>query len=185
MVELHGVNGTKFTTINNFGTWRKPRFHRHSIRHRVVKRKPPAAIVRRVAPSRGIPAPAVVVAPVAADPEVKPSLELVAIARRYLGTNPTGWRRLWCARFMAMIAPRLAMRVRNPNWARDWASLPKVTPQVGAIVVLKRGKGGHIGVVSKFDKRGNPIVISGNHNRRVAEARYSKHRVLAYVSPTG
>ena len=30
---------------------------------------------------------------------------------------------------------------------------------------------------------GNPIIISGNHGRRVAEAKYSRHRVYAYVMP--
>ncbi len=109
------------------------------------------------------------------------SAPLVEKARAYLGTNPTGWRHVWCGRFMAMIAPDLAVRVGNPNLARDWASLPKTTPRVGAIVVLSRGKGGHIGVVSGFDEHGNPRVVSGNHNRRVAESVYPKSRVIAYV----
>ena len=109
--------------------------------------------------------------------------DLVSKARHYMGSNPTGWRSLWCARFMAMIAPEAAAKVRNPNMARDWASLPRVSPQIGAIAVLARGKrGGHIGVVSGFDAGGNPIIVSGNHNRRVGEAVYSANRVLAYVS---
>ena len=109
---------------------------------------------------------------------------LVEKARSFLGTNPTGWSRVWCGRFMAMIAPDLAARVSNPNLARAWASLPRSTPQVGAIVVLSRGRNsnaGHIGVVTGFDADGNPRVVSGNHNRRVAEGVYSKHRVIAYV----
>lgn len=107
---------------------------------------------------------------------------LVQKARSYLGSNPTGWRSLWCAKFMAMIAPELASRIGNPNLARDWASLPKSPPRIGAIVVLTRGGGGHIGVVTGFDENGNPRVVSGNHNHRVAESVYSKHRVIAYVS---
>ena len=31
--------------------------------------------------------------------------------------------------------------------------------------------------------KGNPIIVSGNHGRRVAEAVYSKSRVYAYVVP--
>jgi len=107
---------------------------------------------------------------------------LIDRARKYLGTNPTGWARVWCGRFMALIAPDLARRVPNPNWARDWARLPHVKPRVGAIVVLTRRGGGHVGVVSGFDRRGNPVVVSGNHNRRVAESVYPKSRVVAYVS---
>lgn len=107
---------------------------------------------------------------------------LVERARRWLGTNPTGWARLWCGRFMAMVAPNSARRIGNPNLAMNWAKLPRVRPQVGAIAVLVRRGGGHVGVVTGFDKRGNPIIISGNHNRRVAEARYPKSRVYAYVA---
>ena len=113
-------------------------------------------------------------------------------ARSYRGTNPTGWARLWCAKFIAMLAPDLAKRIHNPNWARDWASLPKAKPRPGVIVVVSRGRGGHIGVLDRFDRHGNPILVSGNtwnrqagRGRVVAEGVYSKHRVLAYVSPNG
>ena len=40
---------------------------------------------------------------------------------------------------------------------------------------MSRGRrGGHVGVVSGIDASGNPIIISGNHGRRVAEAVYSR-----------
>ena len=108
---------------------------------------------------------------------------LVDKARHYLGTNPTGWRSLWCGRFMAMIAPDAAAQVKNPNRARSWASLPRTSPSIGAIAVMTRGKtGGHVGVVTGFDANGNPIVISGNHNNRVDEGVYPRSRVIAYVS---
>jgi uncharacterized protein (TIGR02594 family) len=110
--------------------------------------------------------------------------DLVSKARSFMGGNPTGWRSLWCGKFMSMIAPDAAKRVRNPNLARDWARLPHVSPQVGAIAVLKRGKGGHVGVVSGFDDRGNPIIVSGNHGKRVGEGVYPAGRVLAYESPS-
>lgn len=109
--------------------------------------------------------------------------DLVARARAYMGTNPTGWGSLWCGRFMAMIAPEAAKRVRNPNMARDWAALPNRSRQcaVGRIAVLSRGKGGHVGVVSDCTPRG-PKIVSGNHNRKVGEAVYPRHRVLVYVA---
>jgi uncharacterized protein (TIGR02594 family) len=109
--------------------------------------------------------------------------DLIARARAYIGTNPTGWSRVWCGRFMAMIAPEAARRIHNPNFARDWARLPHVSPHVGAIAVLARGRrGGHVGVVTGFDDRGNPRIVSGNHNRRVGEGIYPRSRVIAYVS---
>lgn len=111
--------------------------------------------------------------------------DLAHRARSYLGTNPTGKSSLWCGRFMAMIAPQAAARVKNPDMARDWAALPHVSAQVGAIAVLSRGKhGGHIGVVTGFDGDGNPTIVSGNHGHRVGEGTYSKSRVIAYVSAT-
>jgi len=36
-------------------------------------------------------------------------------------------------------------------------------PQVGAIAVMGRHGGGHVGVVSGVDPNGNPIIVSGNH----------------------
>jgi hypothetical protein len=58
-------------------------------------------------------------------------------------------------------------------------------PRVGAIAVLSRGRrGGHVGVVSGVDSHGNPVIISGNHNKRVGEAVYLRTRVIAYVMPT-
>ena len=49
---------------------------------------------------------------------------------------------------------------------------------------MNRGKGGgHVGVVSGFDKDGDPIIISGNYSRRVAEAVYARSRIIAYVAP--
>jgi uncharacterized protein (TIGR02594 family) len=110
--------------------------------------------------------------------------DLVSRARQYLGTNPTGWRSLWCGRFMAMISPNGAAQIRNPNMARDWATLPRVSPQIGAIAVLSRGRsGGHVGVVTGFDSNGNPTIVSGNHGGKVGEGEYPKGRVIAYVMP--
>ena len=112
---------------------------------------------------------------------------LVAEARRYLGGNPTGRSRLWCARFMNMVLERSGHRTSGSDMARSFASYGQRIsgPQVGAIAVMSRGKrGGHVGVVSGIDANGNPIVVSGNHNRRVAEAVYPRSRVYAYVLPS-
>ncbi|NWG26448.1 MAG: TIGR02594 family protein [Pseudorhodoplanes sp.] len=115
------------------------------------------------------------------------STGLIAEARRYLGGNPTGRSSLWCANFMNMVLQRSGYRTTGSNLARSFASYGQRVsgPQVGAIAVMSRGKrGGHVGVVSGFDKNGNPIVISGNHGGRVAEAVYPRGRIYAYVMPT-
>jgi uncharacterized protein (TIGR02594 family) len=111
---------------------------------------------------------------------------IVAEARRYIGSNPTGRSALWCARFMNMVLERSGHQGSGSDMARSFASYGQRLsgPQVGAIAVMSRGKrGGHVGVVSGIDASGNPIIISGNHGRRVAESTYSRGRVYAYVMP--
>lgn len=112
---------------------------------------------------------------------------LVTEARKYLGTNPTARKRLWCATFMNLVLARVGYSGTGSDAAKSFASYGQriSEPKVGAIAVLTRGRrGGHVGVVTGLDARGNPIIISGNHNRRVGEAPYSRNRVIAYVMPT-
>lgn len=114
------------------------------------------------------------------------SSSLVSVARRYMGTNPTGRSSLWCARFMNFVLQRTGHRGTGSDMARSFVSYGRRVrgPQVGAIAVLSRGRGGgHVGIVTGVDGRGNPIIISGNHGRRVGEGTYSRSRVLAYVRP--
>jgi uncharacterized protein (TIGR02594 family) len=115
-----------------------------------------------------------------------PATGLVAEARRWIGGNPTGRASLWCATFMNFVLERSGHAGSGSNMARSFASYGTrvAGPQVGAIAVMSRGRrGGHVGVVSGVDANGNPIIISGNHSRRVAEATYSRRRVYAYVMP--
>jgi uncharacterized protein (TIGR02594 family) len=112
---------------------------------------------------------------------------LVAEARKYMGTNPTDRQRLWCATFMNFVLAKLGYAGTNSDAAKSFAYYGRRVsePEVGAIAVLSRGKkGGHVGVVSGIDESGNPIIISGNHNKRVGEAVYARSRVIAYVMPT-
>jgi uncharacterized protein (TIGR02594 family) len=110
---------------------------------------------------------------------------LVDEARRWIGTNPTGKPRLWCARFMNFILGRLGLQGTGSDLAMSFRHYGRSIsgPQVGAIAVLARRGGGHVGVVSGIDANGNPIIISGNHGRRVGEGIYSRSRVVAYVMP--
>jgi uncharacterized protein (TIGR02594 family) len=114
------------------------------------------------------------------------SSNVVAEARRYIGSNPTGRSRLWCARFMNMVLQRSGHAGTGSDMARSFSSYGHriAGPQVGAIAVMSRRGGGHVGVVSGIDPNGNPIVVSGNHGHRVAESVYSRSRIYAYVMPT-
>ena len=110
---------------------------------------------------------------------------VVAEARRYLGGNPTGRGSLWCARFMNMVLERSGHRGTGSDMARSFASYGQRVsgPQIGAIAVMGRRGGGHVGVVSGIDAHGNPIVVSGNNGNRVREAPISRGRIYAYVVP--
>jgi uncharacterized protein (TIGR02594 family) len=115
---------------------------------------------------------------------VSSAYALVTEARRYLGTNPTGRKDLWCGAFLDMVLKRIGYK-GGGNLASAYARYgTRVSgPQIGAIAVMWRQGGGHVGIVTGLDKKGNPIIISGNYQKRVAEAVYPQGRVYAYVIP--
>ena len=111
---------------------------------------------------------------------------LVSEARRHLGGNPTGRRSLWCARFMNMVLQHTGHQGTGSDMASSFARYGQRIsgPQVGAIAVMSRGRrGGHVGVITGIDARGNPIMISGNDGNRVREMPVSRGRIYAYVMP--
>jgi uncharacterized protein (TIGR02594 family) len=114
------------------------------------------------------------------------SSDVVTEARRYIGGNPTGRGSLWCARFMNMVLERSGHHGTGSDMARSFANYGQRVsgPQIGAIAVMGRRGGGHVGVVSGIDASGNPIVVSGNNGNRVREAVLSRSRIYAYVIPT-
>jgi uncharacterized protein (TIGR02594 family) len=115
------------------------------------------------------------------------SSNIVSEARRYLGGNPTSRGRLWCARFMNLVLQRTGYRGTGSDMAASFAHYGQRIsgPQVGAIAVMGRRGGGHVGIITGIDASGNPIMISGNNGNRVREAPISRGRVYAYVMPTG
>jgi uncharacterized protein (TIGR02594 family) len=113
---------------------------------------------------------------------------IVAEARRYVGGNPTGRGSLWCARFMNMVLQHSGYRGTGSDMASSFAHYGQRIsgPQVGAIAVMSRGRGGgHVGIITGIDAAGNPIMISGNNGNRVREAPISRGRIYAYVMPAG
>jgi uncharacterized protein (TIGR02594 family) len=114
------------------------------------------------------------------------SNSLVSEARKYIGTNPTGRGSLWCGAFMDMVLKHSGYK-GGGNLAKAYAHYgTRISgPQVGAIAVMSRNGGGHVGIVSGIDPNGNPIIISGNHHRTTAESVYPAGRIMAYVMPNG
>jgi uncharacterized protein (TIGR02594 family) len=111
--------------------------------------------------------------------------DIVSEARRWLGGNPTSRRSLWCATFMNFVLQRTGHTGTGSDLAASFASYGhRVSgPQVGAIAVMSRKGGGHVGVVSGMDSSGHPIIISGNNGNRVRETAYAGGRIYAYVMP--
>src|SRR5262249_38655743 len=70
--------------------------------------------------------------------------DLIAEARKYLGTNPTDRAKLWCARFMNFVLARAGYAGTGSDAAKSFAYYGRriSEPRVGAIAVLMRGKNG-------------------------------------------
>jgi uncharacterized protein (TIGR02594 family) len=113
------------------------------------------------------------------------SSSLVMEARHYLGTNPTSRGSLWCARFMNMVLARTGHSGTGSDMASSFAHYGhRISgPEVGAIAVMGRRGGGHVGIITGVDAAGNPIMISGNNRNRVREAPVSRGRIYSYVMP--
>lgn len=104
---------------------------------------------------------------------------LIASASRYMGASAYQLglpARLWCADFMNMLVGGTDRR------AISYAERgrPAYHGCVNCVAVTKRRGGHHVGVVKGYDSNGNPIIISGNHNRRVGVGVYARNRVVAY-----
>lgn len=92
-----------------------------------------------------------------------------------VGVRPT----LWCAAWLN----KLLGGGTGSDLARSYVTYgrPAAPGCIGCIAVMTRGRnGGHVGIVTGYDARGNPILISGNHNRRVGAGVYPRARVIAW-----
>jgi len=110
--------------------------------------------------------------------------QTLAIARRYLGGNPTGQRSKWCADFMNLVEQKAGREGSGSRAARSYLAYGKKVskPQVGDIVVLSRTGGGHVGYFMGW-KDGKIELLSGNHGRKVGIGTYPTSRVLGYRRP--
>lgn len=98
-----------------------------------------------------------------------------------LGLPPS----LWCADFVNLVLRKEGRAGTGSRVAASFAHYgrPISGPQVGAIAVMSRRGGGHVGIVSGIDASGNPIIISGNSRGRVRETTYRPGRIYAYRMP--
>ena len=108
--------------------------------------------------------------------------DVVSAARREVGNGPVyGRRNLWCARFMNYVLAKTGHKGTGSDMARSFAAFPHTQMHVGAIAVMSRRGGGHVGVVSGVTASGDPVIISGNNGGQVREVAYPRSRVIAFV----
>ena len=113
---------------------------------------------------------------------------LAGLARTMLGETAGQLglpRLLWCADFVNLVLRKEGRAGTGSRVAASFAHYgrPISGPQVGAIAVMSRRGGGHVGIVSGIDASGNPIIISGNSRGRVRETTYRPGRIYAYRMP--
>ncbi len=111
---------------------------------------------------------------------------LVAEARSQVGNCAIyGRANLWCARFVNYVLRATGHTGTNSDLAFSFARYGRRVsgPQPGAIAVMARRGGGHVGIVSGVDQAGNPILVSGNNQGRVRETVYPARRIAMYVVP--
>lgn len=106
---------------------------------------------------------------------------VIAEMRRYIGSNPTGWRRAWCGRMLDM-ALRRTGHAPGSALARAYASYgrPAAGPAPGVISVWRH----HVGIVTAVPGHGHIVTISGNDGHRVRERVRSAAGVIAWRWPT-
>lgn len=80
----------------------------------------------------------------------------------HFGISGKDWRKLWVAR----------------NWLHFGSRAPSGC--IGCVVVLSRGRGGHVGIVRGYTKRGVTAYSWGNRRVGWFTHTYSKKRVLGY-----
>jgi uncharacterized protein (TIGR02594 family) len=108
----------------------------------------------------------------------------IAVARQYLGGNPTGRSSLWCGHFMNFVERKVGRPGTGSGMARSFANYGRrvSSPRRGDIAVLTRKGGGHVGYV--LEANGKQIkLISGNHGGKVGIGNYPRSRVIAFVRP--
>ena len=101
------------------------------------------------------------------------------------GKNP------WCGDFVETCIrmglpdePLLGALGSNPYWARNWLLFGLDTkPVPGAVLIFKRGSGGHVGFAVGQDDA-NFYVLGGNQSDAVTITRIAKSRLLGARWPT-
>lgn len=93
----------------------------------------------------------------------------------------------WCSSFVNWVLARAQMERTDSAAAKSWLdwgyALDK--PIYGAIVVLSRAGGNHVGFFIDVNEKGDWVLLGGNQNNAVNESAYPADRVLSVRWPEG
>lgn len=135
--------------------------------------------------------------------------EYLTIARRNVGEGETDgennspfirrmWKALglswllgqpWCGGVMARWMQQAGIQppahaYRALSWAKWGAALPG--PMLGAVAVLTRKGGGHVGIVTGISANGQEVeLLGGNQDNSVSLSWFVTRRVTAWRAPVG
>lgn len=92
----------------------------------------------------------------------------------------------WCASFVGWCLERAGLDHPRSARARDYAEwgVPLERPVLGAVVVLTRPGGGHVGFYLG-QRDGQWLILGGNQSNRVNVAPYAPGRMVAVRWPSG
>ena len=85
-----------------------------------------------------------------------------------------------CFKSCGLAIPKYYMRAKA--WADGWGiKIDKPIP--GCVVVFERTGGGHVGIVTGINSKGNLIVLGGNQGNMVKYSPFDTSRVVGYFVP--
>jgi uncharacterized protein (TIGR02594 family) len=95
------------------------------------------------------------------------------------GGRPAGCPKLYCG---CWLAKHFGIDDKSLWRAREWLKRGRAlsSPQVGAIAVYARGKGGHVGLVTQVLASNRIVLLSGNDGGAVRERERSTAGVIGY-----
>lgn len=91
----------------------------------------------------------------------------------------------WCAAFVGAVLEHCGIESTRFEGAlsyRNWGK-PLTKPAYGAIVVMQRDGGGHVGFCVGADKTGQIMVLGGNQNDAVNIRAFSPSRIVNWRWP--
>lgn len=93
----------------------------------------------------------------------------------------------WCSNFVNWVLQKAQMESTQSAAARSWATWGEAleAPIYGAVVVLSRDGGGHVGFFRRIREDGKWVLLGGNQSDSVCEAAFDADRVIAVRWPVG